>query len=110
MPERRRFKRVRKRYPVEFRSGGKLCSGYTHNLSPMGLFICSVFMPKPGAPLSMRMRLPSGKKVLLGVRVVRSYKVPARLQRFVPGGFCVHLQYAPEEYFQFVASLLHVAA
>ena len=85
-------------------------SGYTYNLSPTGLFICSISLPRPGTPLHMRMVLPGGKKILLGVRVVRSYHVPARLQRFVPSGFCVQLQHAPEDYFQFIASLLHIAA
>lgn len=110
MPERRRFRRVQKRYPVEFRSGDRICSGFTHNLSPTGLFVCSVYLPKPGTALSMRMKMPGGKRILLGVKVVRSYRVPARLARFVPSGFCVYLQYAPEDYFQMVAKLLHVAA
>lgn len=110
MPERRRFSRVQRRYGIEFRADGRTRSGFTHDLSPTGLFVCSVYMPKPGTPLSMWMTLPGGKKVLLGVRVVRSYWVPARLARFVPSGFCVSLQHGPEEYFKFLAALLRVAA
>jgi len=110
MSERRRFSRIQRRYAVEFRMGGRSRSGFTHDLSPTGLFVCSVHMPKPGTTLSLSMTLPSGRKVLLGARVVRSYWVPARLARFVPSGFCVSLQYGPEEYFRFLASLLRVAA
>lgn len=110
MPERRRFTRIQKRYLVEFETNGKLRSGFTHNLSPVGLFICSVHLPKPGTPLKMWMKIPGRKRILLGVRVVRSYWVPARLNRFVPSGFCVTLQYAPEDYFQLIANLLRIAA
>jgi hypothetical protein len=110
MPERRRFRRIQKRYLVQFETDGKQRSGFTHNLSPAGLFICSVHLPKPGTRIKMSMKVPGGKSILLGVRVVRSYWVPARLNRFVPSGFCVTLQYAPEDYFQLIASLLRIAA
>jgi hypothetical protein len=110
MPERRRFTRIQRRYAVEFRAAGKKRSGFTHNLSPTGLFVCSVYMPRPGTPLTLWMTLPGGRKVLLGARVVRSYWVPARLTRFVPSGFCVAIEHGPEEYFKFLATLLHVAA
>lgn len=110
MPERRRFQRIQKRYIVDFRAGGRACSGFTHNLSPMGMFVCSVYLPRPGTLLRLRMKIPTGREILLGARVVRSYKVPGQLVRFVPSGFCVRLQHAPEEYFQLIASLLRIAA
>ncbi len=110
MPERRRFRRIQRRYNVEFRWDGKNCAGFTHNLSAMGLFICSVTLPKPGTALGLRMKVPGRKNILLDVRVVRSYRSPANLVRFVPSGFCVSLRYAPEEYFEILASLLRVAA
>ena len=110
MPERRRFQRIQKRYSVEFQAAGRTRSGFTHNLSPMGMFVCSVYLPKPGTFLRMQMRIAGGKRILVGGRVVRSYRVPGELARFVPSGFCVCLQYAPEDYFQLVASLLRVAA
>jgi hypothetical protein len=53
---------------------------------------------------------PGRRKILIGARVVRSYKVPGQLARFVPSGFCICLLHAPEEYFQMIASLLRVAA
>jgi hypothetical protein len=110
MPERRRFTRIQRRYAVEFRAAGRNRSAFTHNLSPTGLFVCSVYMPRPGTALSLWMTLPGGRKVLLGARVVRSYWVPARLTRFIPSGFCVTIQHGPEEYFRFLATLLRVAA
>ncbi|HEU5251185.1 MAG TPA: PilZ domain-containing protein [Thermoanaerobaculia bacterium] len=110
MPERRRFRRIQKRYTVEFRLDGRTCAGFTHNLSAMGLFICSVSLPKPGTALGLRMKIPGHRSILLGVRVVRSYRAPTRLAQFVPSGFCVSLRYAPEEYFRILASLLRVAA
>ena len=110
MTERRRFSRIRRRYPVEFRVAGKACSGFTHNLSPMGLFVCSVYFPRPGSHLSLRIKVPGGKSFLMRVEVVRSYRVPQRLVRFVPSGFCVRFDRAPEEYFQLLARLFRVAA
>ena len=44
--DRRRFPRIRRRYPVEFRAAGKTCSGFTHNLSPMGLFVSLGLLPQ----------------------------------------------------------------
>ncbi|HEY3172678.1 MAG TPA: PilZ domain-containing protein [Thermoanaerobaculia bacterium] len=110
MTERRRFTRIKKRYPVEFRVAGKTCFGFTHNLSPMGLFVCSIVFPKPETPLSLRIKVAAGKNFLMQVVVVRSYRVPQHLARFVPSGFCVRVEQAPEEYFQLLARLFHVAA
>ena len=110
MVERRHFSRIKKRYLVEFRAGGRTCSGFTHNLSPIGLFICSTFFPKPGTSLSLQVKVPGGDKFTMGVEVVRSYKVPQRLARFVPSGFSVRFHHAPEEYFQLLARLFRVAA
>jgi PilZ domain-containing protein len=108
--DRRRFPRIRRRYPVEFRVAGKTCSGFTHNLSPMGLFVCSTYLPKPGTPLSIEVQVPGGNKFTMGVKVVRSYRVPQRLARFVPSGFSVRFDHAPEEYFQLLARLFRIAA
>jgi len=110
MTERRRFSRIRKRYPVEFRVAGKTCLGFTHNLSPIGLFVCSVYFPRPGSRLWLRIKVAEGKSFLMRVEVVRSYRVPQQLTRFVPSGFCVRFQQAPEEYFQLLARLFRVAA
>ena len=76
----------------------------------MGMFVCSVYFPKPGAQLSLRIQVPEGKSFLMRVEVVRSYRVEQRLTRFVPSGFCVRFQQAPEEYFQLLARLFRVAA
>lgn len=110
MAERRQFSRIKKRYLVEFHADGRKCAGFTHNLSPNGLFVCSTYLPKPGTPLSMRVKVPDGSKFSMGVKVVRSYRVPQRLARFVPSGFSVRFETAPEEYFQLLARLFRVAA
>jgi hypothetical protein len=110
MAERRQFSRIKKRYLVEFQAQGRKCCGFTHNLSPMGLFVCSIYLPKPGTPLSMLIQVPGGKKFTMGVKVVRSYRVPQRLARFVPSGFSVRFDHAPEEYFQLLARLFRIAA
>jgi hypothetical protein len=110
MMDRRVFPRIKRRYLVEFQAEGRTVSGFTHNLSPTGLFVCSVYFPKPGTPLCLQIKVPGGRSFRLRVNVVRSYKVPQRLSRFVPSGFCVQFQQAPEEYFQLLARLFHVAA
>ena len=110
MAERGQFTRIKKRYLVEFQAQGRKCCGFTHNLSPKGLFVCSTFLPKPGTPLSMQVQVPGGKKFTMGVKVVRSYKVPQQLARFVPSGFSVRFDHAPEEYFQLLARLFRIAA
>lgn len=109
MPERRTFSRIRKRYLVDFVVGDRVCAGFTHDLSPTGMFICSVYLPRPG--MLVRMRVRAGARLInVRAKVVRSYRVPQRLSRFVPSGFCVVLQNAPEEYFQFLASVYGIAA
>jgi hypothetical protein len=76
----------------------------------MGMFICSVYFPRPGAHLSLHIQTPDGKTFPMRVEVVRSYRVPQRLVRYVPSGFCVRFHQAPEEYFQLLARLFRVAA
>lgn len=110
MAERRQFSRIKKRYLVEFQAAGRNCCGFTHNLSPKGLFICSTYFPKPDTPLSIQVQVPDGSKFTMGVKVVRSYRVPQRLARFVPSGFSVCFEHAPEEYFQLLARLFRIAA
>jgi hypothetical protein len=110
MIERRRFPRIKKRYLVEFQAAGRICTGFTHNLSAAGLFVCSSYFPKPGTLLALRIKIPGGDCFTLRAEVVRSYKVPQQLSSFVPSGFCVQIHQAPEEYFQLLARLFHVAA
>jgi hypothetical protein len=110
MAERRQFSRIKKRYLVDFQTDGRRCSGITHDLSPNGLFVCSTYFPKPGTALSMNIKVPDGQNLMMSVKVVRSYRVPQRLVRFVPSGFSVRFERAPEEYFQLLARLYRIAA
>jgi PilZ domain len=110
MAERRSFSRIKRRYLVDFDAGERIGSGFTGDLSPSGIFVCAVYLPKPGTSLRLCLKLSGGRRILLRGVVVRSYKVPARLSRFVPGGFCIRLKNAPEEYFQLLAALFRIAA
>jgi PilZ domain len=110
MAERRRFSRIKRRYLVDFDAGERIGSGFTGDISATGIFVCAVYLPRPGTSLRLCLKVPGGKRILLRGCVVRSYKVPARLARFVPGGFCVRLKNAPEEYFQLLATLFRIAA
>src|SRR5436309_13808967 len=96
MTERRRFSRIRKRYPVEFRVAGKTCLGFTHNVSPIGLFVCSVYFPRPGSRLWLRIKVAEGKSFLMRVEVVRSYRVPQQLTRSVRPASAVRSHRPPE--------------
>lgn len=109
MAERRRFPRIKKRILVTYEVGNHVGEGFTNDLGPTGIFVRSVFFPKPGSVLRMRLKSPAGQIALRG-SVVRSYRVPARLTAFVPSGFIVRLINPPEAYFQLLARLLRIAA
>jgi hypothetical protein len=93
------------RYLVEWHRAGLLCTGFTHDISPTGIFIRSAYIPDNGESVVVSLLVRSGEKLRLRGTVVRSIHVPSNLRRFVPGGFCVRLDEAPEEYFQLLAGL-----
>jgi hypothetical protein len=96
------------RYLVEWHQGGAVCTGFTQDISPTGLFVRTTFIPANGESLTIRLLVRAGRSVRLRGRVVRSYRVPANLRRYVASGFGVRLDEAPEEYFQLLASLFHI--
>jgi hypothetical protein len=49
--------------------------------------------------------LPEGRRLRIRGTVVRSYLAPANLRRFIPSGYGVRLNEAPEAYFQLLAQL-----
>jgi hypothetical protein len=104
MPDKRKFPRVKRRLVVEFRVSGAPCVGFTHNLSPMGLFVRSIRIPTLGAAVAAELVLPDGKKIPVQGTVVRSYRAPTALARLVPSGFGMALSSSPEEYFQLLAT------
>jgi hypothetical protein len=109
MAERRRFPRVKKRILVTYEVGSHKGEGFTNDLGPSGIFVRSVFFPKPGSLLRIRLKSPAGQ-ISVRASVVRSYRVPQRLTAFVPSGFIVRLIDPPEAYFQLLARLFRIAA
>ncbi|HYX22361.1 MAG TPA: PilZ domain-containing protein [Thermoanaerobaculia bacterium] len=105
MAERRGFARKKRRFLVEFHLQGSNCTGFTYDMSPTGIFVRSVRLPSPGTDLTARLHLSAGRRISVRGRVVRSRRVPAELARIVPSGFSISLSDAPEDYFQFFATL-----
>jgi hypothetical protein len=108
LPEKRNFPRHRRRLLVEWAADGFASAGFTHDLSPAGMFICSSLIPEPKVVLTITLALPDGRKLRLRGVIVRTYRVAASLRRTVPNGFSVRLIEAPEEYFVLLADLLSV--
>ncbi|MEO8347672.1 MAG: PilZ domain-containing protein, partial [Acidobacteriota bacterium] len=104
MAERRRFPRIKKRILVSFQVGQHTGEGFTNDLGPTGIFVRSIFFPKPGSFLRIRLKSPAGD-IALRTAVVRSYKVPIRLSAHVPSGFIVRILDPPEAYFTLLARL-----
>ena len=103
--ERRFSTRKRRRYLIEWQCDDSLCTGFTHDISPTGIFIRSTYIGKIGATLTMQLLLPGGGKLRLRGIVVRSHRIPQHLRGVVPSGFAVQLKEAPEEYFRLLATL-----
>jgi hypothetical protein len=103
--EKRGFARSKRRFLVEFSLEGTVCTGFTNDVSPSGIFIRSVRLPVPGTLLTANLHLPEGKRIAVRGKVVRSYRVPAALSRLIPSGFSIRLSDTPEDYFQFLATL-----
>jgi hypothetical protein len=103
--ERRSFARKKRRFLVEFNLRGAACTGFTYDISPSGIFVRSIRLPDPGTLLTANLHLPSGQRVLVRGRVIRSFRVAAALSRLIPSGFSIRLSESPEEYYQFLASL-----
>ena len=108
MPEKRGYPRRKRRLLVEWAGGGFASAGFTHDVSPSGLFVCSTYIPGLKRVLTLTMSMPSGRKIRLRGVTVRSFRVPANLRRAVPSGFCIKLTEAPEDYFGLLAEMFHV--
>ncbi len=105
MTQKRFSPRRRRRYLVEWQNGDVLCTGFTHDISPTGVFVRSSNIPKVGETVAICLLVPDGGKLWLRGSVVRSQQVPQNLRAARPSGFGVHLTEAPEEYFQLLADL-----
>jgi hypothetical protein len=105
MPEYPPSNRRKRRYFVEWQKDDSLCTGFTEDISPTGMFVRSTHIPEPGLTVSLKLQLPEGRGLRIRGTVVRCDRVPANLSRFVASGFGVRLKEAPEEYFQLLAQL-----
>jgi hypothetical protein len=105
MPDYPPSNRRKRRYLVEWQKDDYVCTGFTQDISPTGIFVRSMHIPELGVTVSLKVLLPEGQKLRVRGTVVRSYRVPVNLRRFIPNGFGIHLNEAPEEYFQLLASL-----
>ena len=105
MPNRRFSTRRRRRYLIEWQRAGSLCTGFTHDVSPTGIFVRSMYVPRLEGVLTMQLLLPGGGKLRLKGRVVRLQSVSQNLRGVRPSGFAVRLTEAPEQYFHLLANL-----
>ena len=108
MAEKRFSTRRKRRYLVEWIADEILCTGFTQDISPTGIFVRSAFIPRVGAVLALQLLLPSGEKLKVRGRVVRSHRLPQHMRSVLPSGFAIRLSEAPEEYFQLRASLFNL--
>jgi hypothetical protein len=106
MPKEPRGLRKRRRFLVEFNPAGDKHTGFTHDMSASGMFVCSVRAPKPGQILSMTLRASKDNDLTLKGVVVRAFRGPAALAAVMPSGFGVRFsETPPEEYFRLLATL-----
>jgi len=105
MPEKRFSTRRRRRYLIEWQTEDNVCTGFTQDISPTGIFVRSAYIPRLGSVLRMQLLLPDGGKLRLCGIVVRSQRLPQQMRAVLPSGFGIRLNEAPEEYFQLLANL-----
>lgn len=69
------------------------------------MFVRSTSIPDLGKTVSLKLQLPEGQKLRVRGTVVRSYLAPENLRQFLPSGYGIRLNEAPEAYFQLLAHL-----
>lgn len=97
--------RSKQRYHVEWQKDDSVCTGVTQDISPTGMFVRSTSIPDLGKTVSLKLQLPEGQKLRVRGTVVRSYLAPENLRQFLPSGYGIRLNEAPEAYFQLLAHL-----
>jgi hypothetical protein len=104
MAEKRAEKRTRRRLLVDFETGAAKTTGFTSDVSPDGLFVRTIRIPRIGERLRAVVHLPDGRLVELQGVVVRSYRAPPVLRSLVPTGFAMRLRLArPREYVDYAS-------
>ena len=105
MPEYPPSNRRKRRYLVEWLNVDYVCTGFTQDVSPTGIFVRSTHIPDVGAAVVLTLLLPESRKLRVRGKVVRTYRVPQNLRHYIASGFAIRLNEAPEEYFQLLARL-----
>jgi hypothetical protein len=106
MAEKRAGKRSKKRLLVDFDTTYGKTTGFTSDVSPNGLFVRTIRIPRPGEKLRAMLHLADGRIVPLDGIVVRSYRAPAMLRSVVPSGFALRLAPdRPAEFLEYSAQL-----
>lgn len=106
MGEKRGGKRSRKRLLVDFDTTYGKTTGFTSDVSPIGLFVRTIRIPRIGERLRAMIHLPDGRLVPLDGTVVRSYRAPVALRSVVPTGFALRLSpEAPPDFSDYAAQL-----
>jgi len=107
--DRRNMPRFRRRLMVEFRGDdGELHMGYSHDVSPHGIFVVTRSAPRLGLGVRLWVDIHQHELLELRGRVIWSRRSGnADLQRLVPGGFGLRIEQAPERWYGFLADQMH---
>lgn len=106
MADKRSGKRSRKRLLVDFETTWGKTTGFTHDVSPNGLFVRTIRIAQIGKVLRAILHLPDGRQVPIEGTVVRSYRAPVALRALVPTGFAMRLSTVrPREFDEYAAQL-----
>ena len=98
-------RRYRKRLPCRLAVPNGAYSGLVLNLSRGGLFVQTSAAASPGEAVHLDLSLGDADAVGLDTRVVWRRVVAPHLRSVSQGGMGVHIQYANDAYFGFVARL-----
>ena len=98
-------RRYRKRLPCRLEVPNGAYSGMVLNLSRGGLFVQTSAAASPGEAVHLDLSLGDADAVGLDTRVVWRRVVAPHLRSVSQGGMGVHIQYANDAYFGFVARL-----
>jgi hypothetical protein len=103
--ERRRNPRFRRRVRVSWGDPGVERTGFTADVGPGGMYIVTDDPELPGQTLELEVELPSGERVGVMARVVRTRRVPRQLRRVEKGGFALQVTTAPEDWYVVLKAL-----
>jgi hypothetical protein len=97
--EKRRQKRVPKRFNVRFGEGELAHSGFTRDLSAIGAFIATSHMPPLGCRVHIQMLVGTSRSVFFEGVVSRQHLVPPQMRQIDQMGFGVAFR-SPTEVFE----------